>query len=30
VGWRFSRVIGSRRSPGEMVDDDPSDEEHLA
>jgi cation-transporting ATPase E len=30
VGWRFSRVIGSRRSFGEVVDDAPSDEEHLA
>ena len=27
VGWRFSRVIGSRRSFGEVVDDDPADEE---
>ena len=24
VGWRFSRVIGSRRSFGEVVDDDPT------
>jgi cation-transporting ATPase E len=30
VGWRFSRVIGSRRSFGEVVDDHPADEEHLA
>ena len=27
VGWRFSRVIGSRRNPHEVVDDDPADEE---
>lgn len=30
IGWRFSRVIGSRRYPHEVVDDDPSDEERLA
>jgi hypothetical protein len=30
VGWRFSRVVGSRRSFGEMVDDAPADEEALA
>jgi len=28
--WRFSRVIGSRRNPHEVVDDDPDDEELLA
>ena len=27
IGWRFSRVIGSRRDFGEVVDDDPDDEE---
>jgi cation-transporting ATPase E len=30
VGWRFSRVIGSRRSFGEVVDEDHTDEEELA
>ncbi len=30
VGWRFSRVIGNRRNPREVVDDDPTDEEALA
>jgi cation-transporting ATPase E len=30
VGWRFSRVIGNRRNPHEIVDDDPTDEEALA
>jgi cation-transporting ATPase E len=30
VGWRFSRVIGSRRSFGEVVDEDHADEERLA
>jgi cation-transporting ATPase E len=30
VGWRFSRVIGSRRNPHSVVDGDPSDEEALA
>jgi cation-transporting ATPase E len=30
VGWRFSRVIGSRRNPHEVVDADPADEESLA
>ena len=30
VGWRFSRVIGSRRHFGVMVDDNPADEEELA
>jgi cation-transporting ATPase E len=30
VGWRFSRVIGSRRSFGEVSDTDPFDEEALA
>jgi cation-transporting ATPase E len=30
IGWRFSRVIGSRRSFGEVVDDDPNDEQKLA
>jgi cation-transporting ATPase E len=30
VGWRFSRVIGSRRSFGAVVDDDAADEEGLA
>jgi cation-transporting P-type ATPase E len=30
VGWRFSRVIGNRRSFGEVDDDDPTDEEELA
>ena len=27
VGWRFSRVIGSRRNFGDVVDDRPADEE---
>jgi cation-transporting ATPase E len=30
VGWRFSRVIGNRRHPHEIVDDNPTDEETLA
>ena len=30
VGWRFSRVIGSRRNFGDVVDDRPADEEELA
>jgi cation-transporting ATPase E len=30
VGWRFSRVIGSRRDFDAVVDDDPADEEALA
>jgi cation-transporting ATPase E len=30
LGWRFSRVITSRRSFDEVVDDDPADEEALA
>jgi cation-transporting ATPase E len=30
IGWRFSRVIGSRRSFGEVADADPTDEERLA
>jgi cation-transporting ATPase E len=30
VGWRFSRVIGNRRNPHEVVDEDPDDEERLA
>ncbi len=30
VGWRFSRVIGSRRDPTEVVDTDPGDEEAPA
>ncbi len=30
VGWRFSRVIGSRRSFGAVVDHRPDDEEQLA
>ena len=30
LGWRFSRVVGSRRSFGEVVDDDPGDEQALA
>jgi cation-transporting ATPase E len=30
VGWRFSRVIGSRRSFGTVVDDAPHDEEEMA
>jgi cation-transporting P-type ATPase E len=30
IGWRFSRVIGNRRDFGEVVDDDPDDEETLA
>ena len=30
VGWRFSRVIGNRRHPHEIVDDNPTDEEALA
>jgi hypothetical protein len=30
VGWRFSRVIGNRRNPGEIVDVDPDDEARLA
>jgi hypothetical protein len=30
VGWRFSRVIGSRRNFGDVVDDHPADEEELA
>jgi len=30
IGWRFSRVIGSRRSFGEVVGDDHADEEYLA
>jgi cation-transporting ATPase E len=30
VGWRFSRVIGSRRSFGEVADDEPGDKEALA
>jgi cation-transporting ATPase E len=30
VGWRFSQVIGSRRNPHEIVDDDHADEEALA
>ena len=30
IGWRFSRVVGNRRDFGEVVDDDPDDEETLA
>jgi cation-transporting ATPase E len=30
VGWRFSRVIGSRRNFGDVVDERPADEEELA
>ena len=30
IGWRFSRVIGSRRNFDEVVDDDPADEEALS
>ncbi len=30
IGWRFSRVIGSRRNFDEVVDEDPDDEEALA
>jgi cation-transporting ATPase E len=30
VGWRFSRVIGNRRNPHEVVDDDHADEVSLA
>jgi cation-transporting ATPase E len=30
IGWRFSRVIGSRRHFDEVVDDQPTDEETLA
>jgi cation-transporting ATPase E len=31
VGWRFSRVVGNRRNPGEVVDpDDDDDDERLA
>jgi len=30
VGWRFSRVIGNRRHPHEIVDEDPDDEKALA
>jgi cation-transporting ATPase E len=30
VGWRFSQVIGSRRNPHEIADDDHADEEALA
>ena len=30
VGWRFSRVIGSRRNPHEVVDHEPDDEMELA
>ncbi len=30
VGWRFSRVIGSRRNFDAIVDDDPADEEALS
>jgi cation-transporting ATPase E len=30
VGWRFSRVIGNRRSFGDVADDDHADEEQLA
>jgi cation-transporting ATPase E len=30
VGWRFSRVIGSRRNFGDVADDRPADEEELA
>ncbi len=30
LGWRFSRVIGSRRNFDEVVDDDPADEEALS
>jgi cation-transporting ATPase E len=30
VGWRFSRVIGSRRNPSEIVDERHADEEALA
>ena len=30
IGWRFSRVIGSRRNFDEVVDDDPADEEAPA
>ncbi len=30
IGWRFSRVIGSRRNFDEVVDDDHADEEAMA
>jgi hypothetical protein len=30
VGWRFSRVIGSRRDFDQVVDENPDDEEALA
>jgi cation-transporting ATPase E len=30
VGWRFSRVIGNRRNPHQVVDEQPADEEALA
>jgi cation-transporting ATPase E len=30
VGWRFSRVIGNRRNPHEVVDEDHADEDALA
>jgi cation-transporting ATPase E len=30
VGWRFSQVIGNRRNPHKIVDDDHADEEKLA
>jgi cation-transporting ATPase E len=30
VGWRFSRVIGNRRNPGDVVDRDPDEEAALA
>jgi cation-transporting P-type ATPase E len=30
IGWRFSRVIGSRRNFDQVVDDDPDDEEAMA
>jgi cation-transporting P-type ATPase E len=30
VGWRFSRVIGSRRNFDAVLDDDPADEEALS